>query len=119
MAVAFTAGLTAPAPIAWTSARWCSRTIPAMAPATDDVREPADTLMTLIGLSFGDGFVLPDSAVEVAGILQDRGGRDKRSQTWRVVRCDPVQSWGVPGAPVDIMLSRSQGLQDSPASARA
>src|SRR4030067_1600832 len=35
--------------MAWTSARLFSPTPPAMAPATDDVREPADTLMTSTG----------------------------------------------------------------------
>src|SRR4030042_436168 len=49
MAVALTAWLTAPAPIAWTSARLCSRTTPAMAPATADVRDSAETLIMSIG----------------------------------------------------------------------
>src|SRR3990170_5396803 len=48
MAMALMAWLTAPAPIAWTSARLCSRTTPAMAPATAEVRDPAETLMVSI-----------------------------------------------------------------------
>jgi hypothetical protein len=39
------------APIAWTSARLFSRKTPAMAPATADVREVPETLMTLIVIS--------------------------------------------------------------------
>src|SRR5215472_5862818 len=46
MAAAFTAWLTAPAPIAWTSARRCSRTTPAIAPATAVERDRAETLIT-------------------------------------------------------------------------
>jgi hypothetical protein len=42
---ALTAWLTAPAPMACTSARWFSRITPAMAPATADVREFAETLI--------------------------------------------------------------------------
>src|SRR3990172_9947640 len=45
MAHAFTAWLTAPAPMACTSACFCSRTIPAIAPATAVVRDSAETLM--------------------------------------------------------------------------
>ena len=51
MATALTAWLTAPAPIACTSARWCSRTTPAIAPATAEVRESDETLRMSIGLS--------------------------------------------------------------------
>lgn len=46
MIAALRAWLTAPAPMACTSARRCSRTTPAMAPATAEVREPGETLIT-------------------------------------------------------------------------
>lgn len=46
-----TAWLTAPAPIACTSARWCSWTTSAIAPATAEVREFDETLRMSIGLS--------------------------------------------------------------------
>src|SRR5687767_8416987 len=42
---AFTAWLTAPAPMAWISACLCSLMMPAIAPATAEVRELAETLM--------------------------------------------------------------------------
>src|SRR5215212_3025584 len=42
--MAFNAWLTAPAPIACTSTKWCSRITPAIAPATPDVRDDDDTL---------------------------------------------------------------------------
>src|SRR5260221_5999154 len=45
MAAALMAWFTAPAPIACTSARLCSRTTPAIAPATAVERERAETLM--------------------------------------------------------------------------
>src|SRR3989304_515805 len=51
MAAALTAWLTAPAPMAWTSALPCSRMTPAMAPATAEVRDSAETLMMSIGPS--------------------------------------------------------------------
>ena len=48
MATALTAWFTAPAPIAWTSARLLSRTKPAIAPATADDLDLAATLMMSI-----------------------------------------------------------------------
>src|SRR6266513_2647914 len=50
MAIAFTAWLIAPAPIAWTSTRPLLRITPAMAPATATGLEVAETLSTSTGV---------------------------------------------------------------------
>src|SRR5215813_14203746 len=54
MAIAFTAWLIAPAPIAWTSTRPLLRITPAIAPATATGFEVADTLSTSTGARSAD-----------------------------------------------------------------
>src|ERR1700741_3998726 len=54
MAIAFTAWLMAPAPIAWTSTRPLLRITPAIAPATATGLEVAETLSTSTGARSAD-----------------------------------------------------------------
>src|SRR5512134_3228277 len=76
---AFIAWLTAPAPIACTSARWCSRTTPAIAPATADVREVAETLiMSMVSLQNSNlRFLTYSLLCDHFGRYKDRKGKPR------------------------------------------
>src|SRR5688572_12488314 len=101
------AWLTAPAPMACTSARLCSRTTPAIAPATAEVRELAETLIIsmVISLQFKQR-----GQHWVKEIVQDSTGQFKRFAFLEfycyslfsiliVVVLGVVDMWICPGSP--------------------
>src|SRR5437870_1353283 len=108
MAMALTAWLMAPAPIAWTSTRPLLRMTPAMAPATATGLEVAETFSTSTGARSADIVAGTPSNMFTVGLLDGVGGAKRVVERIQEDATDEVHDQRL-GA-VD--------LDDSPASAR-
>src|SRR5690348_17387639 len=108
MAMALTAWLMAPAPMAWTSTLPLLRITPAMAPATATGFEVAETLSTSTGARSADIAGTPSNMFTVDSL--DRCGLSGRSVNGNQYR---IESHGSRGHDEPIRNPRQEALDDN------